>query len=367
MISPNFNQSILNLSATLAAFLGDQNKLPKLPILQKELNKQPKQIAFIIFDGLGVYNINELTTNNNLFQTSIKQVLTSMTPPTTTNATTTLIDAKYPAQHLWLAWALWFEHEKRVIELFLNKDHYSAEPTQKVYAQNPYGMYFKRANTTREIHTIFPAYCAYEPCANNRTANNATELFAALNQTLATQNQKFVYCYCPNPDNIMHDTGVHSTQTKQMFDIIQSGVQALKSSHPDTLFIITADHGHIDLAGHINIYEDTVLMDMLARPVSMEQRHASFLIKQGMHAQFEQHFKANYEKDFELHLAADLIEKGVYGISEDTGKLQQYLGDYVAIGTSTNKAFSFAPSHPRFKGHHAGGTREEMEVPLILI
>ena len=48
-IKPDWNNSNLNISATLAEFLGAKNNNSTLPILKKELKKNYKNIVFICF------------------------------------------------------------------------------------------------------------------------------------------------------------------------------------------------------------------------------------------------------------------------------------------------------------------------------
>lgn len=97
-IKPNWKKSNLNISATLASFLGAPNKNATLPILKKELEKGFKNVVFICFDGLGINPIEKNLNNNSLLKKNIKQVLTSTFPSTTTNATTSLICNKQPLE-----------------------------------------------------------------------------------------------------------------------------------------------------------------------------------------------------------------------------------------------------------------------------
>ena len=53
-IKPDWNNSNLNISATLAEFLGTPNKNETLPLIKEELKKYYKNIVFICFDGLGI-------------------------------------------------------------------------------------------------------------------------------------------------------------------------------------------------------------------------------------------------------------------------------------------------------------------------
>ena len=87
-IIPNWTNSNLNISATLAEFLGAPNKNATLPILKRELDKQYKNVVFICFDGLGINPININLDKNDFLRKNIKQTLVSTFPSTTTNATT---------------------------------------------------------------------------------------------------------------------------------------------------------------------------------------------------------------------------------------------------------------------------------------
>ena len=53
---------------------------------------------------------------------------------------------------------------------------------------------------------------------------------------------------------------------------------------------------------------------------------------------------------------------GVFGPKGDMGYL---LGDYIAIGTFTNKIGLLTPESHKFLGHHTSLT-DEMLVPLIM-
>lgn len=120
LIKPNFTKSNLNISATLAEFLGAQNKNATLSILKEELNKNYKNVVFICFDGLGIYPMQKNLDNNDFLMKNIKQTLLSTFPSTTTNATTSLMTNQLPLEHGWFGWSLYFENIDRNIDIFLD-------------------------------------------------------------------------------------------------------------------------------------------------------------------------------------------------------------------------------------------------------
>ena len=86
-IFPNFNKSILNISSTLATYLGCKNDKPILNELMDELKKNYKNIVFMCIDGLGINPININLDDNSILKKNIKMTLTYTFPSTTNNAT----------------------------------------------------------------------------------------------------------------------------------------------------------------------------------------------------------------------------------------------------------------------------------------
>lgn len=102
-IKPNWTNSILNISATLAEFLGAPNKNATSPLLKQELAKGYKNVVFICFDGLGIYPIEKNLSKDDFLRKNISQTLVSAFPSTTTNATTSLMQNQLPLEHgFWL-------------------------------------------------------------------------------------------------------------------------------------------------------------------------------------------------------------------------------------------------------------------------
>ena len=127
MIKPDFQNGLINLSATLSNFVGARTTVPTLKELEEELKKEKKDVVFIIFDGLGVYNVENFSKKDSFYKNHIVLKISSNLPPTTTSATTTLMSGKFPDEHLFLAWTLYLKNQKRVVELYTSKDYFSKE------------------------------------------------------------------------------------------------------------------------------------------------------------------------------------------------------------------------------------------------
>lgn len=363
-IMPDFNRSNLSISATLAEFLGAPNKNATLPALKAELAKDYKNVIFICFDGLGMYPLSKNLDKKDFLIKNINQVLLSTFPSTTTNATMSLLSNQLPLEHGWFGWSMHFDEINKNIDIFLNRDSATGETVQ--YNHSPLGKidyYFDQANTDYTINTVFPCFIRVSHPERNSTYQSMEELFSAVQNICRKSGKQFIYAYYPEPDSTMHDYGVSSPEAKKIIESISQNLKALYENVEDTLFIVTADHGQIDISDYVNMYEDETLMDMLKIYPFLEARAPAFLVKDGREKEFEEYFRSKYSEDFVLYKSEDLIAKGYFGnIGDKAGSL----GDYIAIGTYTHKQTLLTPISTRFKGHHTSLT-EEMEVPLILL
>lgn len=363
-IEPDFTNSIMNISATLAEFLGAPNNNPTIKELKNELCMNYKNIVFICFDGLGINPININLDKNSFLRKNIVKKLVSTFPSTTTNATTSLMTNTLPLEHGFLGWSLHFKKIGKNVDIFLGCDSETGEdlnlgrPLLKIPKY-----YFDQAKSDYKINTIFPSYVYVENQDNNNIINCEEDLYKRIEKICKKEGKQFIYAYFDDPDSTMHNYGVTSDQAKIVINNINNSIEKLASELKDTLFIITADHGQIDIKDYVEFYKDEETMSLLKCHPFLDGRTPAFIVKNGQEEKFEKLFTEKYGKDFILYKTTDLIDKGYFGDKGDKGYL---LGDYIAIGTYTNKVFLSYENKPRFLGHHTSLT-QEMEVPLILI
>lgn len=366
-ILPDFKHSNINISATLAEFLGAPNRNATLPMLKAELAKGYKNVVFICFDGMGMYPLEQNLDKTDFLRANVSDVLVSTFPSTTTCATTSLTTNRLPLEHGWFGWSVYFEHLRRNVCIFLDTDFWTGEAlnTEGVSPLTKFPFYFDEANSDYQINTVFPPFVAVAHPERNTVWNfDMGEFFQHIKDICSKQGKQFVYAYNNEPDHSMHENGVTCPKTKTILKEISRRLQQLISETPNTLFIVTADHGQIDIEGEVNFYEDEKLYDMLEIYPYLEPRAVAFKVKKGRRAEFVEYFTAKYSEDFTLYESAELVKRGFFG---DVGDKAHLLGDYIAIGTYTHKQAQVAPPNELiFKGHHTSLT-EEMLVPLILI
>lgn len=363
---PDFKNSVLNVTATLAEYFNAPNKNAIIPSLKEELDKNYETVVFLLFDGMGMHPLNVNAPKDGFLHRNIKAVLTSTFPSTTTNATTSVNTNLLPLEHGWFGWILHFKEIGKHVALFSHVDALTGEKVDFKYPIKPSDDYwFNYANTDYEITTVMPRYCKGGK-SNSVIIHTVEECLSAVQSLCDKDGKQFVFTYCPDPDMTMHDYGVTSIETKRVIEAISDGLLELQKRTKNTLFIVVADHGQVDVKGEVDFYKDQELNDLLLCPAFLDARTPAFWVKPDKKAEFEEKFTNRYGKDFVLYKTEDLIREGYFG---DRGEYGYLLGDYIAIGTDTDKLFNPIPPRKgddgfKFKGHHTSLTRE-MTVPLI--
>lgn len=373
LVFPDFKHSIVNVAATLANFLGQPTKHPILPTLAQKLNAQYKNIVYLVIDAMGACILEKNLPTDSFFRTHQIDTVTSVFPSTTAAATTSLQSAMTPSEHGWFAWSVDFDGE--VIELFKNRNFYTHKLTaDRDFARHhlPFDKFFDHTKGERHIYTCFASNLSSKIHAEHEIEfSNLNQMFRRLNHTCQQPNKKFIYAYYADLDTVMHSYGTTATKTKRLLHKIEKKTARLARKNPDTLFVITADHGQIDINGFTYICDDSEIQACLAHPIGLDPRGASFKIKPNKKAAFQTAFQ-KYSADYTLYPSAELIQKGVFGDFKLHPEYQKYLGDFIAIGGNTNKMMVFKAGeqyHGRhlYHGIHTGLTADEMLVPIIVI
>ena len=373
-VFPDFDHSIVNLAATMEQFLGKTPKHSVLPKLAQKLKSDDKNVVYLVIDAMGDSILRKnLPVDSCLRQNQI-DTITSVFPSTTAAAVTSLLSGLTPAEHGWFAWSVDFDGA--VIELFRNRNYYTKEFTADpdfVHHQLPYQKIFDNVPCGREIYTCLPEIISSNINSPHKAKfSNLGQMFRRLHQICQKPDKKFVYAYYSDLDATMHTYGTTARRSRNLLRKINRKVERLAKRNPETLFVITADHGQIDLNGFAFICHDAELQACLAHPVSLDPRGVNFKLKSGKNAAFRAAFK-KYEADFALFTVDELIQKGVFGDFKMHPEYRKHLGDYIAIGKDTAKMMVFETGdhlrrkHKPYRGMHTGLTADEMYVPLIVI
>ena len=133
----------------------------------------------------------------------------------------------------------------------------------------------------------------------------------------------------------------------------------------NTIVITSADHSQIDVTP-IAFYTYYDLLDCLYAPFSCDSRCAFFFVKDDKKEQFASLFNKYFEDKFDLLTKEEAINNHLFGKGTPHPLYESIIGDYIAIAKDKYYFLLTADAH-LFKGHHAGGLKEEMSIPLIVV
>src|SRR5690554_270114 len=352
-VIPDFNNSLINLVATIKDYYHLENKFKILNPLSK-LIKNSKHLVLIILDGLGKLILENNLKSDSFLRRNLNSYITSIFPPTTAAVTTMLRSGKLPGETGWVGWQQYFKEENRNIVLFRNRDYYTEEVLDNDVVNKLIGYepFFKNIENV-ETFELYPEFME----------GGFTEFKDFTNQIYKINkkaNNTFTYAYWNQPDSLIHVNGCYNEIVKANIRNLNKELENLaKKTDNNTSLIITADHGLIDTK-RINFKKFEKINKYLIQKPSIESRASSFVVNDKEN--FKTAFNKYFSPYFDLYTHDEFLKAGFIGT--DYEKAEPFIGDFIAIAKS-NYMFDFRDKGKYFKGNHAGLTKEEMIVPLI--
>lgn len=367
VIRPNYNNSILNIVSSIKKYYGFDSNISSHPKIDEILaEKEYKHISLMLLDGMGSHIMKDSLDDDSFLYKHKVCDLSSLFPPTTACVIPAIQSGLLPILSGWVGWENYFEEINKHVVMFKNTDYYTEEKLDfNVREKLPYNNFYDEFNVfSFELGPKFhPSKCQSfdEMC------------YKFLEETHLTK-ETFSYLYWDEPDYSLHEFGSGSLEVKKVLKDIDQHVSNLYDKmEKDTLMIITADHGHIDVK---NIYFSNFkdLNQLLERIPSNEGRCAFFKVKPFKKKKFEKLFNLYFGDYFTLINKDDFLKEGYLGDSESYNKrLDSFIGDYVGIAKK-NYTFVFNPNLSCdndadfvMRSHHAGMTANELVTPLIIL
>lgn len=377
IIMPNYEHCILNTITSILKYYNVDTPYSSLKVLDTKLKKEYKNVVLLILDGMGSHILEKLSPNG-YFQKNKIDCVTSVCPSTTTAALTTYYSGKPPYETGWIGWSQYFKEYGRTIDMFSHKESYLLE-TLDYSRLNVFDDIMKYKTIFESIEEASPDVKAYEVtpgysekrCKRTLRADNLEELMDHIKILCQSPGQKFIMGYSDNPDGILHKFGAFSSEGQNFIESAQLEIMKLYNELPeDSILIISADHGHQDIKKSYTLLDYPEIQECLIVPASLECRILSFWVKENMKKEFEKRFNKIFEKEFLLLTREEFLGKNLLGFGKKHPKIDDFVGNYIAISTSTSmiKIESFLGQGKAVrKSTHCGLSKEEMEVPLIVI
>ena len=365
---PNYDRCILSISSSLLKKFGLKSNYSTLKELDKYLENEYKNIIFLILDCLGSKILENNLRENSILKKNIKTNITTIFPSTTVAATTAFHSGTSSLENGWIGWMPYFSEYNDIIEIFTSKQFYTGRkldiPNIGESILKYETIYSKITNKNPDViyHKIFPSFVPNGSETIEELCNNIYK--ACINQN----KHNLISAYWNEPDHTIHHTGVSSKETKQVLENIDKNIKQLINKLDNSLIIISADHGAVDVEEiYLNDYKE--LVSCLRMPPSIETRFVTFFIKENMKETFQETFENIFHKDFLLFTKEEFLKSNLLGKGKRHYKIDEYLGNFIAISTS-NKSIRYTIDGNKFEkliADHAGLTKDEMEVPVIII
>lgn len=368
IVFPDYENSILNLIGSFLQAYGIPAKHGSLPVLDAALKHPHRNRILLILDGMGAQFVKRMLPADSFLRRHLIREITSVYPCTTTAATTTFQSGLSPLEHGWLGWNAYFKEYGRVIDLFLDRDSFSGgqvlpSPANTLLAFEDITRQIRQSNGEAVVcRRIMP------PFAENGV-HSMIQMIDKIREFCETGSNQLILAYWYEPDMLMHNEGPYSEKVVAEMIAYDRMIEELFSNLYQTLLVVTADHGQIEVKQDVILNDIPALNDCLIMPPSLEARAASLFVKPWRIRDFQSAFNGLLGNEFLLMPREEVFDRGLFGPGQAHRKVDDFIGDFLACATGgTLLRYRSAFNRPLtpFKGHHAGLCEEEMVVPLIM-
>ena len=359
---PNYTNSLVNLAASIEKDFMLDNKHTTLEQIDKVLEHKYKNVILMLFDGMGEYNINLHLDKNSFLQKHKIGVITSTFPPTTVAATTSVITGLEPSETAFIGWTEYFKELDSNVEVFTNY-------VNKTNSKANYSIsnkYIPFVSITERIKKDTKSNSEIISPYGTVLSGSLQENIKYIKEYSKKPGRQYLYSYYDDPDHSMHRLGVNDKEIHKIINEINREVEKLSNELEDSVIIVISDHGHIN-CDNLCIKDYPNIYNLLVREPSIEPRTLSFFVKDGK----KEEFKREYLKEFGdisiLLSREEVFNQKIFGSDSSNPKFRNMIGDFVGIMTTSKTIFNTTKDALYFKGAHAGLSKEEIEIPLIVI
>lgn len=361
--SINHEKTLVNLSSSILKHYGATYFHASIPEVDEVLSGHRK-IAVFLLDGLGKAPLAAFPKAGKYLRDHSFLTIYSTNPATTAAATTAFLCGKYPIETGWMGWTCYIKEFNKGVNILPNRWADSHKPIE--------GWNYKDICPVDKIEDLLSSVGVKAKQLNPTNIDKDgyhpgnIEEMAEMTDKFFREGGEFLYIYNDMPDQLMHIHGVRGRKVSSAIKKLSEVVENFAENHPDVLVMVIADHGMRDVIS-CDIASLPNLTSLIERTFYLEGRTASFFVKEGKKEEFRKTFSRLFP-NFILLSKEEILEKGYFGEGKPHPRSLDTIGDFIAIsmkdellGDSREGPLHF------FRGHHAGGSREELEISLAII
>ncbi len=402
---PDYNGACI---AQLPAFfqgtlLNDKDSPLTHSVVDKVSLSEVKDIIFFLVDGFGANQWETYKVKHKALQRFEQRgylsKLDSVFPSSTPVALNTLhTNGLSPAQHGLIDWWLYVEEIDKIIATlpFAAMGSDERDSLLKIGASPPillrnpttYEQFEKQGIKTRTFIPEGYVQSVYTKVAYKGSQlvphENVSGLFANLSSELAKPQAKpsYNFVYLDAIDGAGHEFGPGSSEYKQVVEQYFTALEeffANASSIKNTLFVISADHGQINIDPKETIYLDGIRgLSELFRESNQGKpilpwggpREVFLAIKDNKQDEALSLLQKVIGGHVELLKSDKALESGLFGqASAKHPHLESRIGDIIVLPKGKKTIWYHHPGEEplKVKGHHGGLSEAELKVPFGLL
>lgn len=393
IVYPHYaGRSLVNLPSSIAHWLGAA-PLGAAPLAEPYLSAFGggtfKHVILLLVDGLGLNFFQRYLHTSpwaHMMPDASLLPITSILPSTTSAALTTLWTGRTPAEHGVLGYEVWLREYSMIANLILHspaafygdvgglkRGGFDPETFLPVPVLAPHlAQYGIKTFSSQHsaiarsgLSTMLQGGAELLPY---RTMNDAwVTLQAVLESNRNARTYSWVYWgdldelshrYGPDDERVQLEYATFSLVLERFLSSLR------KQGRGDTLFLMTADHGHLstprlpayDLNNHPEMNACLVMVP------SGEARLPYLYIRPGREEQLKNYIEQTWPGKFRIFRSEELLQSGVFGENPYARTLER-LGDWVVV--PQDNAYWWWPNRENpLLGRHGGLNTIEMLVPL---
>jgi len=381
-VKPDYDGgSIVNLMSTVVAGFGVTSGYAGLRDLSSEEIAAARSVVLLVVDGLG-YRFLSRSHAGATLRAHLRATITSTFPSTTAAGITTFLTGLAPQQHGLTGWHMYFREVGAVLAVLPFRPRHGGASlvaagitpqallgNTPVFDQLPARSWI--VSPASIVDSDFNV--AHAGGARRMAYEHVDELFAALKEIVRREGpQRYVYAYYSDLDSLAHAYGIGSDEAEAELGRIDAQFARFieEVAGSDTLVIVTADHGFIDIRPEtmIELDDHPELADTLMLPLCGEPRIAYCYVRPGASETFERYIESRLGHCAHVMPSDNLIAQGWFGRGELHPRLADRIGHYTLLmkdGYAIRDRVPGDRRHPLI-GVHGGPTEDEMLVPLVV-
>ena len=368
---PDYDNCLVNLSNSVLKYFGAATTAPTLKMADSLLDREYKNVVILLMDAMGMSVIEKHLKPDGFLRSHLAGPYSSVFPPTTVAATTSVMSGLYPDEHCWLGWDMYYPELDKNVTVFTNSDQLVedevgnlTEPAPAAdfhvgFTYTPYKSIVEKINEAGgKAYYSMPFM---EPFPKDLDA-----ILKRVEDLCAGPEKKFIYAYWNEPDSTMHLYGPYSPEAEELVIMLEKRLEEFSGNLSDTLLLITADHSQMTSINYC-IKDYPEITKCLKRMPGIEPRTLNLFVKDEYKAEFPEIFQRTFKDKFLFLTKEEIIEKKRFGIGREHGLFRDTLGDFIAVSIADVSVFATHKEASLMPGGHAGLTKEELEIPLIAV